>query len=303
MQNVDLKLLFIVAGATMAIFLLGAVVDAWFYWHRGQRYPWRESYVSIACVLIDIPVALAVGAVLGRDLGPRGMDFTINAFKISHYSGFEFRWTDFLAVFLFQDFFFYITHRLYHASNLFWVYHSTHHAAEEMHFFLGLRLGIFRYASVALWRLALEVPFWLLGFPVILTKAGSGLVFFYQSFLHFEHFPRLGWLDRVLITPSNHRVHHATNLGPTRNFGGITTLWDHLFGTFLDEPVGVKKVYGIGAPRTEIHRPLALQFIVVRDLWRRLRGETGLVRRAKILLGNGELAPVRSKAEKQIHQI
>jgi hypothetical protein len=47
---------------------------------------------------------------------------------------------------------------------------------------------------------------------------------------------RLGWLDRVLMTPSNHRVHHASNrLYLDRNFGGSTVIWDHVFGTYQAE--------------------------------------------------------------------
>ena len=48
----------------------------------------------------------------------------------------------------------------------------------------------------------------------------------YQYWIHTEHIGRLGWLDRILATPSNHRVHHAVNdRYLDRNYGGIL---DHL---------------------------------------------------------------------------
>jgi hypothetical protein len=87
-----------------------------------------------------------------------------------------------------------------------------------------------------------------IGFPyeVLLTVNGINLI--YQFWVHTQHVGKLGWLDRVLVTPSNHRVHHAQNeIYIDRNYGGIFVLWDRLFGSFqeeLDEEpviVGVRK--------------------------------------------------------------
>ena len=69
----------------------------------------------------------------------------------------------------------------------------------------------------------------------------------YQYWIHTEHIGRLGWFDRILATPSNHRVHHAVNdRYVDRNYGGILIIWDRLFGSF--EPEAERCVYGTRAP-------------------------------------------------------
>ena len=64
--------------------------------------------------------------------------------------------------------------------------------------------------------------------------------------IHTEHVGRLGWLDRILATPSNHRVHHAINDRTSTELRGILIIWDRLFGSF--EPETERCVYGTRAP-------------------------------------------------------
>jgi hypothetical protein len=58
--------------------------------------------------------------------------------------------------------------------------------------------------------------------------------------------PKLGWLERVLNTPSRHRVHHATNRHYLdRNFAGTLIVFDRLFGTFVAERSDTPCRYGL----------------------------------------------------------
>lgn len=51
-----------------------------------------------------------------------------------------------------------------------------------------------------------------------------------------EQVGRLGWFDRMLCSPSNHRAHHAVNdRYLNRNYDGILLLWDRRFGSFMEE--------------------------------------------------------------------
>lgn len=55
---------------------------------------------------------------------------------------------------------------------------------------------------------------------------------------------RLGLLEWVLNTPSNHRVHHGRDPKYIdRNHGGTLMVWDRLFGTYQTEEE--EPVYGI----------------------------------------------------------
>jgi hypothetical protein len=46
----------------------------------------------------------------------------------------------------------------------------------------------------------------------------------------------MGWLEYILVTPSHHRVHHASNpLYLDKNMGMFLIIWDKMFGTFQAE--------------------------------------------------------------------
>jgi hypothetical protein len=67
--------------------------------------------------------------------------------------------------------------------------------------------------------------------------------------VHTQTIRRLGVLDYILITPSNHRVHHAQNERYIdKNYGGILILWDRMFGTFEDEHDDDPVVFGVRKP-------------------------------------------------------
>jgi hypothetical protein len=71
----------------------------------------------------------------------------------------------------------------------------------------------------------------------------------YQFWVHTEQVGKLGWFDRVFVSPSNHRVHHAVNdMYLDKNYGGILILWDRLFGTFIEEQDKEPVVYGTRSP-------------------------------------------------------
>lgn len=60
---------------------------------------------------------------------------------------------------------------------------------------------------------------------------------------------RMGWLSRVILTPSHHRVHHARNpLYMDTNFCNLLSIWDRVFKTYQDERKEVAIEYGITRP-------------------------------------------------------
>jgi alkylglycerol monooxygenase len=72
-------------------------------------------------------------------------------------------------------------------------------------------------------------------FPTVLviTLKVSGL---YNFILHNEYVPKLGFVEKILITPSLHRVHHGKNpLFIDKNYGLTFSIWDRLFGTYQEE--------------------------------------------------------------------
>ena len=51
-----------------------------------------------------------------------------------------------------------------------------------------------------------------------------------------EMIKKMGWLEYVFVTPSHHRVHHASNPKYLdKNMGMFLIFWDKIFGTFQPE--------------------------------------------------------------------
>lgn len=130
------------------------------------------------------------------------------------------------------DFVYYWEHRIAHQVRIFWTQHAVHHSSRHMNIVVGIRFGPLESVLSAL----LHFPLVLLGFPAELVFFGIIVVLAYQSWIHAELIGRLGPLDAVLNTPSNHRVHHGCDEKYIdKNYGGILIVWDRLFGTYQRE--------------------------------------------------------------------
>lgn len=153
-------------------------------------------------------------------------------------------WT-WVAAFVFYDFCYYWNHRLGHERNVLWAAHSVHHQSEEYNLSTALR----QTSTGFIFGWIFYLPMALAGIPplVFLTVAAMNLL--YQFWVHTRHVPKLGPLEWVFITPSNHRVHHAQNpVYMDRNYGGVFILWDRLFGTFQEELDEEPVVFGVTTP-------------------------------------------------------
>jgi sterol desaturase/sphingolipid hydroxylase (fatty acid hydroxylase superfamily) len=146
-----------------------------------------------------------------------------------------------VAAFVAYDFCYYWKHRFGHEWRIMWASHIAHHQSEEFNLSTALRQTGTDYIGFVFY-----VPLFLAGVPAAAVVTVGSLNLIYQFWVHTEHIRRLGPLEWILVTPSNHRVHHARNPEYIdRNYGGVFILWDRLFGTFQDERVDVPCVYGI----------------------------------------------------------
>jgi sterol desaturase/sphingolipid hydroxylase (fatty acid hydroxylase superfamily) len=148
-----------------------------------------------------------------------------------------------VACFLGVDFLYYWFHRASHEVNAFWAAHVVHHQSEEFNLAVALRQGAFQGSFSWIFYLPLA---WL-GFPPLMFLTLSSVNTLYQFWIHTRAIGRLGPLEWVLNTPSNHRVHHGRNPKYIdRNHGGTLIVWDRLFGTYAAEEE--EPVYGITTP-------------------------------------------------------
>ncbi|MGC1329880.1 sterol desaturase family protein [Pseudomonas sp.] len=150
-----------------------------------------------------------------------------------------------VLAFVAYDFCYYWLHRLGHERNILWAAHSVHHQSEDYNLSTALRQTSTGFIFAWLFYLPLAV----LGVPPLVFVSVAALNLLYQFWVHTRHVPKLGWLEWIFITPSNHRVHHAQNpLYMDRNYGGVFIVWDRLFGTFQEEDEREPVIFGVTTP-------------------------------------------------------
>ena len=191
-------------------------------------------------------------------------------FVLKHLAIFEIKSTlwIYIVAFIALDFGNYWQHRLSHKVNLFWNRHVIHHSSEEFNLACALRQpvsNLFGYFALFL------IPAALMGVPFDVIALISPLHLFMQFWYHTQHIGNLGILEYVIVTPSQHRVHHAINKEYIdKNLSAIFCVWDRIFGTFQEELQEVKPVYGVLKP-AKTWNPVIINFQhifrLTRDAW------------------------------------
>lgn len=175
----------------------------------------------------------------------------------------------YVIAFFALDFAGYWVHRLQHVTNFFWNGHIVHHSSEEFNLACALRQSI---SSIVKTFAIFLLPAALLGVPEQVIGVVAPLHLFAQFWYHTQHINRMGFLEKIIVTPSHHRVHHAINPEYIdKNYGQIFIFWDKWFGTFQQELPDVPPVYGITRP-VRTWNPIKINFqhawLLAKDAWR-----------------------------------
>jgi len=188
-----------------------------------KTYTWKDTAANVYLMLLNAFLDLLVRSAY---LFILAYFFRYQFFSISHPIAY---WITLLVL---EDFLYYWLHRFDHEIRLFWAVHVTHHSSQQLNFSVGFRSSVFQ----PLYRFIYFIPLALLGFKPV------DIVFIYSAtqiwgiFVHTELINKLGWLEYVLVTPSHHRVHNASNPKYLdMNMGMFLIVWDKLFGTFQPE--------------------------------------------------------------------
>ena len=165
-----------------------------------------------------------------------------------------------LAFFV-QDFTGYWMHRLNHRVNIFWNRHVIHHSSEEFNLSCALRQSI---SETIHFSALLMIPAALFGVPSVIFSVLAPIHLFMQFWYHTRLINKMGFLEKIIVTPSHHRVHHAINPEYIdKNYGQILIIWDKMFGSFQPELEQIKPVYGILRP-AKTWNPILINF---QHLW------------------------------------
>ena len=214
-----------------------------------RGYDVRAAWVSLALgagnLAFGAAYAFAIGAVFATAARLAPLHWPLHD------------WRAWLAGFVLVEFAYYWFHRASHRVRWLWATHAIHHSPEQLTFLAAVRLGWTQLFSGG-WLFYL--PLVLLGFDPRMIFALLVLDLHYQFFLHTEAFGSWGPLERVLNTPTHHRVHHASNPAYLDcNYGGVVIVFDRLFGTLCAEKTGEPIRYGLAHPIDSKH-PFAIAF-------------------------------------------
>lgn len=165
------------------------------------------------------------------------MLFLITIPALEHFYKYRFfvienAWAYWLVLLVFQDLMFYLLHLVDHKSRIFWAVHSTHHSSDNFNLTTGFRSSVFQ----PLYRFIYFIPLALCGFKAMDIMFMYSATQIYGILIHTQYIGKLGFMEYVFATPSNHRVHHASNTKYLdKNMGMVFIIWDKLFGTFQAE--------------------------------------------------------------------
>jgi alkylglycerol monooxygenase len=216
----------------LALILLEIVVDA----VRGRKYyHLADSLNSLSCGIVSTGVRVFFGF-----LGIYFYDLALR-----HLAPVQLpsnHWAVWILAFVLYDLCYYWNHRWGHTVGLFWASHVVHHQSEEFNLTTALRQP--GTGSFLGW--IFYIPMALCGIPLSVFLLVGVIQLFYQFWPHTQLIGRLGFLDRWVQTPSNHRVHHAQNTRYLdKNYVGVFLIWDHIFGTYQDELEEDPCIFGI----------------------------------------------------------
>ena len=258
--------------------------------------------ISVGAIILEFVVLRVLGERMGRREGRASVLSGILAFgglAVANrflfiglmYVAWSYRVVDlglgvtaWIAAFVVYDLMFYTAHRAGHRIRLLWCFHSVHHTSEEMRLTTAIRGSAFDFVYLP-WFF-IWIP--LLGIhpSVVLVVEVFGRIWGVMTHVHPRFVGRLGWLDRLIVTPSVHRVHHGRNAPYIdRNYGEVLTVWDHLFRSYRVEDE--EPEYGVLAP-VDAGDLLDIQLSPWGALRRDVRDAPGLANKLRTALGPPE---------------
>jgi sterol desaturase/sphingolipid hydroxylase (fatty acid hydroxylase superfamily) len=147
-----------------------------------------------------------------------------------------------MALFI-VDFMIYWIHRAQHNFDLLWRTHAWHHSIEQMYWFAGFRTSFFHSFIYNIPQVVIPVTL----FRLSPAEAGIGysLGLLIQFWEHTNLNVNVGPLKWLIITPAYHRIHHSATIHRGMNLGTTFSLWDRMFGTYVD-PAQVPDSFPMG---------------------------------------------------------
>jgi sterol desaturase/sphingolipid hydroxylase (fatty acid hydroxylase superfamily) len=243
-------------------------------WQQKKFYSLKETLQNVYLTLVNA----------GLDMLLRWL-FYISILTWSfehHFFKIENVYLYWFALFILEDFAFYIEHRIDHYCRIFWAVHVTHHSSEEFNLTTGFRSSVLQ----PVYRFFYFIPLALLGFHPMDIVFMYSLTQTYGILVHTQYINKMPyWFETFFVSPSHHRVHHASNIiYLDKNMGMCLIIWDKLFGTFQEEIKAEPVKYGLTKPVTNSNHPLKIIFHEWQNIGKDVTKKLPLSIRLKYLL-------------------
>ena len=246
----------------MPIFLVLIIIEKLYGYYKGEdTAPLMDSVSSISSGMVN-----SLKDVLGLSITLLSYEWMSVHLALFQQ---EVSIVSILIAFIVIDFYGYWSHRLSHQINFLWNKHAIHHSSEEFNLSCALRQSISSFVNLFTFLL---LPAAIVGVPAKVIAITLPIHLFLQFWYHTKHIKKMGILEKIIVTPSHHRVHHAINPEyMDKNHGQIFIFWDKLFGTFQEELDDVPAVFGITRP-AQTWNPFRINFqhlwLLISDAWR-----------------------------------
>jgi sterol desaturase/sphingolipid hydroxylase (fatty acid hydroxylase superfamily) len=145
------------------------------------------------------------------------------------------------------DFTIYWIHRGQHHFDILWRTHAWHHSIEQMYWFAGFRTSFLHSFIYNIPQVVIPITL----FKLSPAEAGIGysLGLLIQFWEHTNLKVNIGPLAWLIISPAYHRIHHSATVHRGKNLGTTFSIWDRMFGTYVDpEEVQDSFPLGLGEP-------------------------------------------------------
>jgi sterol desaturase/sphingolipid hydroxylase (fatty acid hydroxylase superfamily) len=173
-----------------------------------------------------------------------------------------------VAAFAVLDFSNWAFHHMEHRVRSLWRLHAVHHSDPDYDFSTALRFHPFEALLTAVVE---SLVILLMGAPAIAVLCYKVVQVFMAAFAHGNlKLPAQAdrQLRKLLVTPDLHRIHHSASPRETNsNYGGITPLWDRVFGTYVAQPLAGHENLAMGLEgmqnieSVKLHRMLLQPFL------------------------------------------
>jgi len=277
--NMDLPPIIIYAAPIMIVLTL--MEYAVRVYRMGKSYDGKDAFAAFAVGVGNIITSALFKALL---FGLILFFYNLVPWYLPH------AWYSYVIAFFAIDFCRYWAHRVAHEQRFWWATHVTHHSSEQYTFTVGFRLSWVQHIKVIFY-----IPVALLGVDPFVFFICNQIAVLYQFWIHTELINKMPRpIEWFFVTPSHHRVHHATNdKYLDRNYGSTFIIWDRMFGTF--QPEEETPDYGILKP-VNSYNPVYLVFHEFIDIFRDLSRYRNFRAWKRILFGSPSLVLDKEKA-------